>query len=291
MKAFNDTIQGMKLLKRGKVRDIYEIDSDRLMIVTTDRISAFDRILPVLIPGKGEILNGLSLFWFDLLASVVPNHYLGGVELTDMNPNAKKILSRRAMVVRKASVLPVECVVRGYLAGSGFMEYRENGSICGLALPVGLQEASRLPEPLFTPTTKAEHGHDLAIDFSTLEKEIGKDRAARIRKISLDLYCKAADEAARCGIIIADTKFEFGLLGSDILLVDEVLTPDSSRFWPAATYRPGCSPESYDKQYIRDYLKHSGSEGDIPDDVIEKTVEKYQEIFTRLTGRETAENN
>ncbi len=274
--------------RRGKVRDVYDL-GDRLVIVATDRISAFDWVLPTGIPDKGRILTALSLFWFDLLGEA--NHLLG-TDLAAMGPafaERAEQLTGRTVLVRKASVVPIECVVRGYLAGSGWKEYRAGGSVCGVALPAGLQQSQQLPEPIFTPATKEEVGHDVNISFAEMAARIGGELADTLRRRSLAIYRRAAEYARTRGIIIADTKFEWGLLPhGELILVDEVLTPDSSRFWPEEGYRVGLSPPSYDKQFVRDWLEQTTWDKNspppqLPDEVVEKTRAKYVEAFERLT--------
>ena len=279
--------------RRGKVRDVYEL-GDRLVIVATDRISAFDWVLPTAIPDKGRVLTAMTGFWLDLLG--VPNHLLS-TDLSAMGPAfaaASDVLDGRTMLVRKAAVVPFECVVRGYLAGSGWKEYRRDRTVCGLPLPAGLRECERLPEPIFTPATKAETGHDENVPFDTMAQAVGPAVAEDLRRRSLDVFGRAAAHAERCGILLADTKFEWGLLpdGSPIL-IDEVLTPDSSRFWPADGYRPGANPPSYDKQFVRDWLEASGWDKNspppaLPNDVVQKTRARYLEAHERLTGRPLA---
>ncbi|MEW8077817.1 MAG: phosphoribosylaminoimidazolesuccinocarboxamide synthase [Candidatus Thiodiazotropha endolucinida] len=282
----------LKLLNRGKVRDIYEADEDHLLIVTTDRLSAFDVILPQPIPGKGEVLTRVANFWFNRTRHIVPNH-LKDIPLEKIvtDPRQREILGDRWMLVRKLKPLPVEAIVRGYLIGSGWKDYQQNGSVCGISLPEGLQQAARLPEPIFTPSTKAEVGdHDMNISFEQAEALLGKDVACQVRDLSLDIYKQASDYALERGIIIADTKFEFGLDAQGrVHLIDEVLTPDSSRFWPASSYRPGCSPPSFDKQFVRDYLEtldwdKTPPGPELPQEVIDKTAEKYKEAEKRLIG-------
>jgi len=285
-------LPGLKLLKRGKVRDVYDLGNE-LLIVATDRISAFDVILPTPIPGKGRILTQISLFWFNKMQHIVPNH-LSPATLADVvhDEESRRLLAGRSMVVRKAEPLPLEAIVRGYLSGSALKEYREQGTVCGMPLPPGLQEAGRLPEPLFTPSTKAQGGtHDENITFGCLAGIIGADLAARVREISLRLYGEASRYALERGIIIADTKFEFGLVDGELVLIDEVLTPDSSRFWPADGYAPGGPQPSFDKQYVRDYLEAIGWDKrppapPLPPDVVARTAEKYREALRRLTGQE-----
>jgi phosphoribosylaminoimidazole-succinocarboxamide synthase len=284
-------LPGIPLFKRGKVRDVFDL-GDKLLLVATDRISAFDFVLPSLIPDKGKVLTQLSKFWFEQTAYIVPNHLLS-TEVESFPPplpQYKELLEKRSMLVKKTKVLPVECVVRGYLAGSGWKEYLETGKISGVKLPPGLREAQRLPAPIFTPATKAEEGHDVNITFREMEKIVGKDLAKRIKTISLKLYQKASLYALSKGIIIADTKLEFGLDGDELIVVDEILTPDSSRFWPLASYAPGQSPPSLDKQFVRDYLettrwdKHSPPPP-LPPEIIEQTARRYLEIYSLLTER------
>lgn len=279
--------------RRGKVRDNYDL-GDRLVIVATDRISAFDWVLPTGIPDKGRVLTGLTRFWLDFLN--VPNHLLS-TSLADV-PRAfadrPDEFQGRIMLVRKAQVVPIECVVRGYLAGSGWKEYRRAGTVCGIPLPRGLTESQQLPEPIFTPSTKEEVGHDVNISFDEMVKKTGPEVADELRRKSLDVYSRAAEYARTKGIIIADTKFEWGQLpDGSLILIDEVLTPDSSRFWPASQYRPGGSPPSFDKQFVRDYLETTGwdknsTPPDLPPDVVAKTREKYLEAYQRLTGQTLA---
>lgn len=287
-------IPGAQPAREGKVRQIYET-GENLLIVVTDRISAFDCILPNPIPGKGIVLNSLSAFWFRRFLQI-PNHLLS-TEPTDFPEpfrSCAELLNGRAMLVRRAEPLPVECVVRGYLAGSGWKEYRRSGSVWGVSLPPGLQLASPLPEPIFTPTTKAQAGHDQPLTWEQAESILGAPLARRARALSLALYNEGARLAAEHGIIIADTKFEFGLSGGDLLLIDECLTPDSSRFWPAKEWKEGINPPSFDKQFVRDYLERTGwnktpPAPQLPSDVIEKTAAKYREVYERLTGSSTIE--
>jgi len=283
---------GLTLRARGKVRDIYDLD-DRLLIVATDRLSAFDYVLPNPIPDKGKVLNQISAFWFKRFAGLIPNHVVT-TEVDDL-PDAVQAhadqLRGRMTLARKLEMMPVECVARGYLAGSGWKEYRAEGTVCGIDLPSGLQESSQLPEPIFTPSTKATDGHDENISFSEVERMVGREMAALLRDRTLELYRTGAEYARRRGIIIADTKFEFGVDGGQLVLADEVLTPDSSRFWPAEEYAPGRGQPSYDKQYVRDWLESSGWNKQppvptLPDDVVEGTRERYLEIFRILTGRD-----
>ncbi len=281
----------LRLFKKGKVRDVYELD-DKLLIVATDRISAFDFVLPSLIPDKGRVLTQLSRFWFEYTSLVCPNHMIAA-DVAAFPPALAKhadLLDKRAMLVRKTKILPVECVVRGYLAGSGWKEYRASGKVCGIKLPDGLRESDRLPEPLFTPSTKAEVGHDENISFKEMEKITGSVLAKKIRKVSLELYNKATLHALSKGIIIADTKFEFGLDGDDLVLIDEIFTPDSSRFWPLASFEPGRGQPSLDKQFVRDYLETTGwdKKSDppaLPADIIAKTSQKYLEIYRLLSEK------
>jgi len=280
------------LLGRGKVRDLYAV-GDAILMVATDRISAFDHILATGIPGKGKILTQISLFWFDLVHDIVPNHLIA-TEVSDfpaeLHPYAGQ-LEGRSMLVKRARMFPVECVARGYIAGSGWKEYKASGTVCGIVLPQGLKDGSRLPEPMFTPSTKSQDGsHDENISFSSVEQAIGKDAAGQLRRLTLEIYAKALRHAESRGLILADTKFEFGTIDSGIVLADEVLTPDSSRFWEASAWRPGGAQPSFDKQFVRDYLesihwnKQEPAPG-LPDDVVERTLEKYLEAFRRLTGR------
>ena len=289
---FQSDLKGVEFLHRGKVRDLYAVDERHLLIVTTDRLSAFDVVLPTPIPGKGAVLTALSGFWFERTRRIIPNH-LAGIPLDRVltDPAERLRIEGRAVVVRRLKPLPIEAIVRGYLVGSGWKEYRASGTVCGIRLPAGLQEAERLPEPLFTPSTKAAAGnHDENISFEAAAGLLGRELAERVRAASLALYEEAAVYAAARGIIIADTKFEFGLDEAGTLtLIDEVLTPDSSRFWPADQYQPGSNPPSFDKQYVRDWLEASGwnkkaPAPKLPPEVIAKTAEKYHEALTRLTG-------
>jgi phosphoribosylaminoimidazole-succinocarboxamide synthase len=278
------SVPGLMLRGRGKVRDIYE-DGDRLLIVATDRISAFDYILATGIPEKGRVLTQMTLFWLDFLRDMVPNHFLSS-DVSGLPPE----LEGRSMWVRRAEMVEVECVARGYIVGSGWKDYQKTGAICGISLPSGLQECAALPEAIFTPATKAQSGHDENIPFETMCAMIGADLASRLRDLTLGIYRRAADYARTRGIIIADTKFEFGLINGEIILADEVLTPDSSRFWPAATYKPGGAQPSYDKQYVRDYLESISWNKQppapaLPDDVARRTSEKYKEAYQALTGK------
>ena len=286
---YESSIKSLPLIARGKVRDIYAVGDDKLLLVTSDRLSAYDVILPTPIPGKGEILVALANFWFEKLKHIVPNQLTGIDPETVVAPNERDQVRGRAIVVNKYKVLPIEAVVRGYLEGSGWKEYQESQSVCGVKLPPGLQRASKLPQPIFTPATKAEAGeHDENIDFATCEKTIGAGRAAEVRDIAIKLYTAAADYAVTKGIIIADTKFEFGLDESGKLhLIDEALTPDSSRFWPLETYQAGSSPESFDKQYIRNWLdainfNRKPPAPEVPPEIAQRTSDKYREALTRL---------
>ena len=282
-------------VRRGKVRDVYDL-GDRLLIVATDRISAYDVIMPTPIPDKGRLLTGLSLWWFEFLAEITPNH-LVTADIAKMPPTAKAhagVLAGRSMLCRKARVFPVECVVRGYLAGSGWKEYQASGTVCGVKLPRGLMQCSPLPEPIFTPATKAETGHDENISFEKSCEIIGNEAATTLRDRSIAIYKKAAEYARTRGIIIADTKFEWGAVDGRIILVDEVLTPDSSRFWPADGYEPGHDQPSFDKQFLRNYLDtlkdwHRTPPGPVlPADIVANTRAKYVEAYERLTGKKFA---
>lgn len=294
MQAVTETeFKDIKLIKRGKVRDIYDLE-DILLMVATDRISAFDVIMPDPIPDKGKILSKISLFWFDMMKSVVKNHVISG-NVNDYPSECKKysdILNQRSMLVKKTEPIPIECVVRGYLSGSGWNSYKESGEICGIKLPKGLKESDKLPEPIFTPSTKEEVGfHDINIDFDEAVKRIGKDTAETIKRLSIEIYNKGAQFALQKGIIIADTKFEFGLLENEIIIIDEILTPDSSRFWPENSYKPGGPQSSFDKQYLRDYLSSikwdkNPPAPSLPKNVIDNTRSKYMEALKRLSGTE-----
>jgi len=279
---------GLKLHGRGKVRDIYDL-GDRLLIVATDRLSAFDVVLPTPIPDKGRVLTQLSAFWFEKLCDIVPNHALTVKSFSgELAPYAAE-LSGRAMLVRKTDPVPIECVVRGYIVGSGWKDYQKTGAICGIPLPAGLRESDKLPEPIFTPSTKATTGHDENISFEETVARIGRPLAEKLRDTSLTIYQRAAEHAAGRGIIMADTKFEFGLLGGELIWIDEALTPDSSRFWPADQYEPGKAQPSFDKQYVRDYLERIGWNKQppapaLPPDVVANTRQKYRESYQRITG-------
>jgi len=281
---------GITPAARGKVRDIYDL-GDTLLIVATDRLSAFDVILPTPIPDKGKVLTQLSLFWFDLLREVIPNHVLSATEFPAQFEAHCEELSGRSMLVRKTQPLPIECVVRGYVSGSGWKDYQANGKICGIALPAGLRESERLPEPIFTPATKAATGHDENISFERAASLVGKERAEEVRAISLEIYRRAARYAEPRGILLADTKFEFGVLNDELVWIDEALTPDSSRFWPAAQYNPGGPQPSFDKQFVRDYLESihwpkTPPGPELPAEVVAATRAKYREAYRILTGRE-----
>jgi len=292
----NVELPGIKKLKSGKVREIFDL-GDTFLFVASDRISAFDCVMPNGIPRKGEVLTQISHFWFDMTEKLVPNHRLVRAgesfnipALVHIPAETKAALARRAMIVKKAKPLAVECIVRGYLAGSGWKEYKATRTVCGVALPEGLQESSELPEPIFTPSTKADTGHDENISFDVAKKILGEDIAGQARDLSLRIYKFARDYARQRGIIIADTKFEFGLFEGKLILIDEVLTPDSSRFWPANEYAPGKSQPSFDKQFVRDYLEtltwdKTPPAPALPGDVIARTQAKYLEAYERLTGR------
>ncbi len=290
--VYETNLEGLKLAGRGKVRDIYDL-GDKLLIVATDRISAFDVVMPDPIPDKGKILTALSVFWLEFLKDVCKNH-LVSANVDDFPAECRPyrdVLAGRSMLVRKAKVFPVECIVRGYLVGSGWKDYQKTGKVCGIHLPPGLKQAQKLPEPIFTPSTKAEIGeHDENISLTQMENIIGRENASRLKELSLALYTRAAEYADERGIILADTKFEFGIIDGEIALVDEVLTPDSSRFWPKDRYEIGKNPESFDKQYVRDFLMESGwKPGDppphLPPEVIASTRQRYVEALKRLTGR------
>ena len=287
---FESSLKSLKFLHRGKVRDLYAVDGDRLLVIQTDRLSAFDVILPDPIPEKGRVLTEMSLWWFRRLGHVIPNHLTGVAPESVVAPDERTQVSGRAMVVRKFKPLMIEAVVRGYIIGSGWKDYQKTGMVCGIKLPAGLKEAQKLPEVIFTPATKAPAGsHDENISYAEAQRIVGAELAARVRDVSIRLYSEAADYAKTRGIIIADTKFEFGVDGSGNLhLIDEILTPDSSRFWPAAEYRVGISPPSFDKQIVRNWLeiqpwnkKHPAPR--LPADVLKKTSEKYQEVLKLLT--------
>jgi phosphoribosylaminoimidazole-succinocarboxamide synthase len=286
-----ESLSGLTLFNRGKVRDIYDL-GDQLLLVASDRISAFDVILPTLIPEKGKILTALSVYWFDVMKDIVPHHLI--TTNVDEFPAAcqphRAKLEGRTMLVKKSTPAPVECIVRGFISGSGWKEYQQTGAVCGIPLPRGLMEASRLDQPIFTPSTKAPVGqHDINITFDQMVKKIGKKKAEKIRDATVAIYSRAREMAEKKGIIIADTKLEFGVEGDDIILIDELLTPDSSRFWPVDGYRPGKTPDSYDKQYVRDYLLNLPWDMKtpppvLPPEVVKKTQEKYTEALRRLTS-------
>jgi phosphoribosylaminoimidazole-succinocarboxamide synthase len=285
------SIPEFRLIARGKVRDIYELDN-ALLFIASDRISAFDYVLPNPIPDKGKVLTQISLFWFHHLKDLVDNHLITA-DFSQFPEPLKKYpeLNGRSMMVKKAEMFPVECVARGYLSGSGWKEYRETQKVCGIPLPAGLQDSSKLPEPIFTPATKSQSGHDINISFDETVKIVGKDTAERLRDLTLNIYKKAADHAGQHGIIIADTKFEFGIYEGKIILCDEVLTPDSSRFWPSDDYAPGRGQKSLDKQYVRDYLERiqwnkQPPAPQLPQEIINGTSAKYREIYRRITGLE-----
>jgi len=287
-----ELVTTLPLIHQGKVRDCFAIDDERMLIVASDRLSAFDVVLPDPIPGKGEMLTRISNFWFEFTRDIVPNH-LTGTPVSDVieDPGLAALLAPRAVVVRRLKALPLEAIVRGYLIGSGWKDYQATGALCGIPLPEGLRQADRLPETLFTPSTKAAAGaHDENVSFEAIAEAIGRDLAEQVRDVSIRIYEAAAGHARERGILIADTKFEFGLDGDGTLtLMDEVLTPDSSRFWPADEYRPGTSPPSYDKQFVRDYLEtldwdKTAPGPKVPAEIIEATVAKYREAVTRLTG-------
>lgn len=285
-------LKGVKKFKSGKVRDIYDL-GDRLLIVATDRISAFDYILPNPIPDKGKILTKLSAFWFDWMADLVPNHLIS-CSVEDLPPELEdqwEEIEGRFMLVMKAQVIDIECVARGYVAGSGWKEYQKKGSICGIPLPKGLVQGSELPEPIFTPATKAKAGHDINISLKVVEDKVGEELADRLAETSLSIYHTAKEYGKQAGVIIADTKFEFGLIDGELILIDELLTPDSSRFWPADTYRPGGPQLSYDKQFVRDYLESLNWDKkppvpELPEEIILKTREKYLDAYRSLVGKE-----
>jgi len=291
MKVIRETnFAGIAPMARGKVRDIYDL-GDRLLLVATDRLSAFDVVMPTPIPDKGRVLTQLSLFWFDLLKDVIPTHVLSATDFPAPFDKFRDDLAGRSMVVKKTSPLPIECVARGYLSGSGWKEYKATGKICGIALPRGLQESDKLHEVIFTPATKAAAGHDENISFERAAEIIDKDLAERVRNITLEIYRRAAAYAAPRGILLADTKFEFGLLDGELIWIDEALTPDSSRFWPVPEYRPGGPQPSFDKQFVRDYLERiqwpkTPPGPTLPPDVVAATRAKYREAYRLLVGRE-----
>ncbi|MEB4593500.1 phosphoribosylaminoimidazolesuccinocarboxamide synthase [Candidatus Thiothrix sp. Deng01] len=289
--VFETHVSSLPLLARGKVRDIYAVDEQHMLIVTTDRLSAFDVIMPTPIPQKGVILTQVANFWFGLLEEVIPNHLSGKtLDGLPLSAEEKAGLQGRSIIVKRLQPLPVEAIVRGYLIGSGWKDYLQTGAVCGITLPAGLRMADRLPEPIFTPSTKAEVGtHDINISFGQMQQQIGAELAEQVRSVSLELYNRAAAYALKRGIIIADTKFEFGLdADGNLVLIDEILTPDSSRFWPADQYKPGISPPSFDKQFVRDYLEtldwgKTAPGPELPADIVDKTAAKYREVADRLT--------
>jgi phosphoribosylaminoimidazole-succinocarboxamide synthase len=295
MALFESKIKSLPRIGKGKVRDIYAVGDDKMLIVASDRLSAFDVVLPDPIPDKGKVLNQMANFWFERLGHIVPNQLTGIDPEEVVKSEEEKLQVRgRAVVVKKLKPLPIEAVVRGYLIGSGWKDYQKTGAVCGIELPKGLLQAQKLPQPLFTPATKAESGHDENISFEEVVKLIGKPLAEKVRDVSIRLYREASEYAATKGIIIADTKFEFGLTPSnELVLIDEVLTADSSRFWPADSYKVGISPPSYDKQYVRDYLEtltwdKTPPAPKLPPDVISRTSQKYRDALERLTGRKLA---
>ena len=291
---FESSIKSLPRLGKGKVRDIYAVGADKMLIVASDRLSAFDVVLPDPIPDKGRVLNEMANFWFARLGHVIPNQLTGIDPESVVQKNEQDQVRGRSVVVKKLKPLPIEAVVRGYIIGSGWKDYQKTGQVCGIQLPKGMRQAEKLPQPIFTPATKAETGHDENIPFAEVEKKIGKELAAKVREVSIRLYKEAADYAATRGIIIADTKFEFGLdENKNLVLIDEVLTADSSRFWPADSYRVGMSPPSFDKQYVRDYLESltwdkTPPAPKLPEDVIARTSQKYRDALERLTGRKLA---
>ncbi|OGC14200.1 phosphoribosylaminoimidazolesuccinocarboxamide synthase [candidate division WOR-1 bacterium RIFOXYC2_FULL_37_10] len=281
----------LKLLKRGKVRDVFELGQS-LLFVASDRISAFDCVMPNGIPDKGKILTQISVFWFDFLKNIIPNHLISA-NMNDYPDELKKykFLDKRSMLVKKTNVIPIECVVRGYLSGSGWKDYRNTGSVCGIKLPEGLKESEKLSEPVFTPTTKEDEGHDMPISFDKVIDKTGLEIANLLKEKAVALYQTAANYALSKGIIIADTKFEFGVLDNKVILIDEALTPDSSRFWPKEQYAPGNAQPSYDKQFLRDYLEtldwdKNPPAPELPNDIVNKTFNKYFEAYKKLTGKE-----
>ncbi|MCW8934883.1 MAG: phosphoribosylaminoimidazolesuccinocarboxamide synthase [Gammaproteobacteria bacterium] len=291
MSLHTSHISNLNLRHKGKVRDIYDIDDDHMLIITSDRISAFDVIMPTPIPDKGTILNDITRFWLDKLEYIIPNH-LADIPLNEIitDEREREAVARHSMVVKKLKALPVEAIVRGYIIGSGWKDYQSTGAICGIELPAGLQMADKLPEPIYTPSSKADVGdHDENINYAATEKLLGAEMAQQVKEVSLKLYKAAAEYALQRGIIIADTKFEFGVdKNNQLVLIDEVLTPDSSRFWPADQYKPGSSPMSFDKQFLRDYLEtldwnKTAPGPELPDEIVNQTAKKYREALTRLT--------
>lgn len=291
----NNSLKQLKLFKKGKVRDVYDL-GDKLLMIATDRISCFDVILPTLIPDKGKILTKISLFWFSYFTDSVKNHLICA-DLANLPASLKGTeyeLRDRFMITEKCEVVPFECVVRGYISGSGWKEYKAKQSVCSISLPEGIKESQKLSEPLFTPATKAESGHDENVSFDYMKNSIGKDLADKLKNISIDIYTKAADYALAKGIIIADTKFEFGISKGEVTLVDEILTPDSSRFWPKADFQPGRPQASFDKQFVRDYLESLDWDKTppapaLPDEIVSKTQSKYEQVFKMLTGKDFSE--
>jgi phosphoribosylaminoimidazole-succinocarboxamide synthase len=288
------SLSGLTHLRSGKVRDLYEVDDAHLLLVASDRVSTYDVVHPTPVPDKGRVLTGLSQFWFDRVRDVVANHLIS-TSVDDLPEAAQEHVEHlrgRSMLVRKVDIVPFECVVRGYLVGSGWKEYQRDGTVCGIELPGGLVEADRLPEPIFTPATKAEEGeHDENVSFEYMASAVGEELAARLRDVSLELYRAGSEHARAQGIILADTKFEFGLLDGEVVLADEVLTPDSSRYWPADEWRPGATPPSFDKQFVRDYASSTGWDKrppapELPEEVVAATREKYVEAYERLTGQD-----
>lgn len=284
--------ENCKLFKKGKVRDVYEA-GDKLVLVASDRVSAYDVVIPTPIPNKGLVLTEISKFWFELIKDIIPNHLVSN-DIADLPEEFKAHeaeLEGRFMYTKKCEVVPFECIVRGYLVGSGWKEYQKSGTVCGIKLPEGLQEASKLEAPIFTPSTKVDDGHDENVSYEYMENDLGPELSEKLKQVSLDVYCKARDYAETKGVIIADTKFEFGIVDGELILIDEVLTPDSSRFWPMDTYKVGCSPESFDKQFIRDYLStlswdKTPPAPELPEEVVAKTCEKYAAILKIITGKE-----
>ncbi len=293
MAVYKTDLKGVKLLHRGKVRDLYEVD-DAILMVATDRLSAFDVVFNEPIPDKGKVLTQLSLFWFDKLKDIVPNHIIESDvdKFPEILSPYKEELKGRSVLVKKAKPLAIECIVRGYISGSGWKDYKKTGTVCGIKLPEGLRESDKLPEPIFTPSTKAEVGeHDENITFDKACEIVGRDVANKVKELSINIYKDASEYALSKGIIIADTKFEFGFIGDDLYLIDEVLTPDSSRFWPLDSYKPGGPQPSFDKQFVRDYLESIGWDKrppapPLPEDIIEKTRRRYLEAYKRITGKD-----
>jgi len=289
MVVVTETDLPLKAFKKGKVRDVYETDN-KLLLIVTDRISAFDFVLHEAIPNKGICLTQISKFWFDYFKDIVPNHMISA-DINDFPSELKtykETLKGRSMLVKRAKIFPIECIVRGYISGSAWKSYQKDGTVCGIKLPTGLKESDKFDEPLFTPSTKADTGHDINISFEKMKELVGKETAEKLKNLSLKIYKEGAEYASKKGIIIADTKFEFGEVGNEIILVDEVLTPDSSRFWPADLYEPGKSQPSFDKQYVRDYLgttdwDKNSSPPHLPDEVVTETQNKYKEAYEKIT--------